>query len=646
MLSEKAQRIIHVLSVNPGSFITAKMLSSMLGLSERTVNTYLKEVAEFCETRGITYVSRRGMGIRLDLTPKTEKQLAGYIGQKPLHYDARERQNYICRVLLEGWENYTTSMFAEELFLSRQAVAADLAAAERWLSPYAIYINKKSRSGMRLTGTEAARRSALAALFRQESGKVQATDEEYDYRLAGQNVFYLFQEDRRDLVKQLCRSLQLFEAKTHLVFVDYSFTMMVEYLLVQRIRMNAGIIIPQEELEPIWADNERLNALADSLEFTGQIRYPAQERMYMGLLLCGAEFQQEDFWHHQTRTAIEQAGELCHYIVSYLSGATGLSFYGDQLLAGGLENFLCKCIIRTRYGFAICNPFLEEVKTNYGIIYNTCFGMASHIRGVIGKIPSEHEMAFLTLLIGGALIRIEKNVNAVLVGAGSLLLAEVTARKIEKRVECLWIIAVLSRDNLETVNQTSCDLVITTIPELPCSLLSAYVTPIVSEQDVICLQKACRQVYTLRLGRTEQFSLKHYIRPAYILLDVEAEEKHKLIQTGCRILEQSGCVTPDYYQEILNREAISSTEIGNGVAIPHGIENHVLIPAVCLIRLKKKINWGNAPVDIIFLLALNFNDGETTRRFFKLFYEKVSNEPMVELIRNAETREEALELLQ
>ena len=50
-------------------------------------------------------------------------------------------------------------------------------------------------------------------------------------------------------------------------------------------------------------------------------------------------------------------------------------------------------------------------------------------------------------------------------------------------------------------------------------------------------------------------------------------------------------------------------------------------------------------MDMIFLLALNFNDGETTRRFFKVFYEKVGNEQTVGLIRAAKTREEVLELL-
>ena len=52
MLSEKAQHILQVLLLNQGSFLTVKTLSSMLGMSERTVNTYLKEVAGFCEKEG------------------------------------------------------------------------------------------------------------------------------------------------------------------------------------------------------------------------------------------------------------------------------------------------------------------------------------------------------------------------------------------------------------------------------------------------------------------------------------------------------------------------------------------------------------------------------------------------------------------
>lgn len=649
MLSDKALRIMKILVLNRNTPITVKMLSVMLDMSERTVNTYLKEVGSFCDKQGISYVGRRGVGVYLELGPEDMNGLPELLVQEAPYYDEQDRQFYIRQIMLQGWENYTISLFAEELYVSRQVIGADLDEAERWFQNYEITILRKSRTGVTAKGTEAGFRSALAALFREQKVEPEEEDLSCDYRIGIEKAQHLYQVHERNLVKGVCRALQLFEAKSYLVFVDYSFIMMVEYLCVQIKRMERGFMVKEEELvflSPGRAGSVLSESLADTLEYVCGIRYPAKERSYIYLLLSGAEFQQEEHVRQEDESARQQVEEICSHIVSYLSAATGLDFYKEKRLFSGLESFLYKCIVRTRCGFEIRNPFLEDVKTNYGIIFNTCFGMGAYIREVIGRIPSEHEIAFLTLLIGGALIRIEKRVNAVLVGAGSLFLAEMTTKKIEKRMDGLRIIAVLSKDELDKAQALSCDMVITTIQGLKCELPAVYVTPVVDDRDALRLQKACSEVFTLRLGRPEQVTLRSYIRPEFILLDVETVSKNKLIEIGFQVLRDYGCVTDRYYQEVLYRETISSTEIGNGVAIPHGIENSVLIPAVCMIRLKQKIDWGSAPVDIIFMLALNFNDGETTRRFFKLFYEKAGNENIIRLLRTVRTEEEIMEILQ
>jgi len=649
MLSDKALRIMKVLILNRNTPVTVKMLSVMLDMSERTINTYLKEVDSFCDREGINYIGRRGVGVYLELEPEDMDRLQELLGQEAPYYDEQDRQFYIRQILLQGWGNYTISLFAEELYVSRQVIGTDLKEAERWFQNYEITILRKSRTGVSAKGTEVGFRSALAALCREQKVEPEEKSLSCDYRIGIDKARHLYQVYDKKLVQGVCRALQLFETKSSLVFVDYSFIMMVEYLCVQIKRMERSFMVKEEELvflSPGRAGSVLSESLTDTLEYVCGVRYPLKERSYIYLLLSGAEFRQEEHARQEDQSARQQVEEICRHIVSYLSVATGLDFYKEKKLFSGLESFLYKCIVRTRCGFEIRNPFLEDVKTNYGIIFNTCFGMGAYIREVIGRIPSEHEIAFLTLLIGGALIRIEKRVNAVLVGAGSLFLAEMTTKKIEKRMDGLRIIAVLSKDELDKTQTLSCDMVITTIQGLKCDLPAVYVTPVVDDRDALRLQKACSEVFTLRLGRPEQVTLKSYIRPEFILLDVETVSKNKLIEMGFQVLRDHGCVTDKYYQEVLYRETISSTEIGNGVAIPHGIENSVLIPAVCMIRLQKKIDWGSAPVDIIFMLALNFNDGETTRRFFKLFYEKAGNEDIVNLLRTARTEEDIMEILQ
>lgn len=56
-----------------------------------------------------------------------------------------------------------------------------------------------------------------------------------------------------------------------------------------------------------------------------------------------------------------------------------------------------------------------------------------------GILPSEHEIAFLTLLVGGAMVRVDKRVKAVFVGAGGLLNARLAAERIERMVSDVQI---------------------------------------------------------------------------------------------------------------------------------------------------------------------------------------------------------------
>ena len=51
MLSEKGLLIIEKLAEHNNELVTSKALAASTGMSERSVKTYLKEVADFCEQR-------------------------------------------------------------------------------------------------------------------------------------------------------------------------------------------------------------------------------------------------------------------------------------------------------------------------------------------------------------------------------------------------------------------------------------------------------------------------------------------------------------------------------------------------------------------------------------------------------------------
>ena len=78
--------------------------------------------------------------------------------------------------------------------------------------------------------------------------------------------------------------------------------------------------------------------------------------------------------------------------------------------------------LRCRYGIELENPFLEDVKKTYPAVFSACFAAGSVIYPkVTGEELSENEVSYLSLLIGGAIVRSEKKISAVVICNGCLL---------------------------------------------------------------------------------------------------------------------------------------------------------------------------------------------------------------------------------
>ena len=66
MLSERGLAIIEKLIENNRKPITARALAISLGVSERSVKTYIKEVSDFCAKKGLVLNRKPGIGFEAD----------------------------------------------------------------------------------------------------------------------------------------------------------------------------------------------------------------------------------------------------------------------------------------------------------------------------------------------------------------------------------------------------------------------------------------------------------------------------------------------------------------------------------------------------------------------------------------------------
>jgi nitrogen PTS system EIIA component len=102
--------------------------------------------------------------------------------------------------------------------------------------------------------------------------------------------------------------------------------------------------------------------------------------------------------------------------------------------------------------------------------------------------------------------------------------------------------------------------------------------------------------------------IEDILTPSDALVDVRASDSARLIQDMAgRAASTLGLDASAIAQELIKRESLGSTGVGNGIAMPHARIQALQKPFGLLARLKKPIDFAaidGRPVDLVFLLLL------------------------------------------
>ena len=249
-------------------------------------------------------------------------------------------------------------------------------------------------------------------------------------------------------------------------------------------------------------------------------------------------------------------------------------------------------------------------------------------------------------LFEGAMEEKKRNINTAIVGSGGMGMGQILARKVEDKIPEINVTSVLPANSAHLIDEDQYDLVITTISKLKISHpYVAYTTPIVSQQDVYRIQKKCHQMKETKKNHNQEYTISSLLKKEFILVEKEVMSKEEILKKGCDLLYKNGYVKQGFYEDVLKREEISASVLGGGVALPHGMANLVIKPAVVIMKCAQRTEWQDGCVDIVFLLALNFQDIQSTRAFFSSFYEMTMEKNTTFLIRKAETEEEIMDVI-
>ena len=139
------------------------------------------------------------------------------------------------------------------------------------------------------------------------------------------------------------------------------------------------------------------------------------------------------------------------------------------------------------------------------------------------------------------------------------------------------------------------------------------------------------------------------LTPESVLLDLRAANKRNLLEALAGRLALTLEIDPaPAAAALLHREALGSTGMGDGVALPHARLAQVRRPAALLARLRSAIDFesldGN-PVDLVFLLLVPEREGGLGLNALACVARRVREPAIARALRRARSGDEAFAIL-
>lgn len=639
MLSEKGLLIIEKLAEHNNELVTSKALAASTGMSERSVKTYLKEVADFCEQNSMTLDRKPGKGMKPCFSDAQIGKILDVAGRKSAAVSQKKRQNYISYILLSGWDTYTYALFSEELNVSKNVIMDDINELDAELLLFGIKVHRTAGYGIYATGSELDIRKAMRHFCRYPISDKQVIKTD-DHRLSRRAAEVIANNFRSVNLSMAVDMIHHVERRFDIIFTDYTFQMLAEYIAIALFRVDVEKELKSGEQEQdtkfIMTEHENMaREAAGFLERHYGISLAQPEIMYLAMLFSCAEGQNRVVMSCEESLSIEDE------MIVYLSNLLAANLIENELLRESMRSFLPGSIARTHFGIEIDNPFLSDITQSYASLFTVCFTVSRYYEKYTGAMPSENEIAFIALQVGGALHRNPMTVRAVLIGAAGYATGSIIAGKIENRVPDVRIVSILSSDRIEHIDEYDCDLILSTIDtqaDIHKDMRFLYVSPLISAQDEKNIRNKCFELMTGQSAEVSEFS--QMLSEEFIIFEKKAKKRKDVLKRACQLLINKGIVQSEFARDVLEREKVEATAVGCNIAIPHGKPEHVNRCQILVIRLDKPIEWGERMADMIFLLAINFDSVNTTKAFFHDFTKLLNENGATDRLREAATPHE------
>lgn len=404
--SEENMRKMLTTLLESENFVTLEKLSQELGISRRSVQNYLGKADLWLnehDLKSVRIIKKQGYGIQLNADRQERQRLSALLSSQyfTLTDGSADRRIELLKSLVFSREELTIQFLADQFYVSRFVILADLDWAENWLSQYNLKLFKTQRRGIGIVGDEVSRRAAIAGFFdlREVKAPAAANCPDHAVRLAKERLQKLEEVYNDRDIKSVCRIIEEAERKFDFFMGSEYFTSLATHITISVSRLRHGCQIKKEFLPPDdeFPQPEMRTArfIAKRLESTFSIRLPESECTYICIhLMSYNAFQEQNEAALQVPENIEM---LTLHLTEAVDAEIGSKFSSDKILFFGLVYHLRNSIYQQRETPESRTRSLPELPESCMEIYHCIKNHTELYRQYSGITPDERELVSLTL---------------------------------------------------------------------------------------------------------------------------------------------------------------------------------------------------------------------------------------------------------
>jgi activator of the mannose operon, transcriptional antiterminator len=615
-----------------------KYYADRLSVSDRTVYSDLEQIELVAEKLGFHIERKKGVGIRAtSLAEKRETRNIDELTSTAM-YGVKERRNKIFELLLFSGKTITYQNLADTFFVSKSSIHSDLInIKEFYLNSFSVELISDS-NGTRFQGSEEQYQNTFVRfneLLKEHEMKldVLVSEEEQEYSYLGK--YY-----GNELVERCQNAVYDFVTDNLETIAEYYINSILNRLIILVYRSSYGHhmkdnVISLEQTE----SNILLNKIATSMD----IHFSDGDVAYLN--------KHMEAYKMKERKDEEDHMPIIEIVLYKLSNMIEVDFTNDQQLKQQLTKHFPSMIYRLRNNISTENPFLRQIKHEFGLMYNITWFIMSSLEDELNVLFTDKEIGFLTIYFQSTLDRMRLSNRVLIVCPTGITTSGLLYNRVRRILPPLDMIEVASFDKLKKMNIEKFNLIISTAHIKVKDIPIVVVSPLLSDEDMQKVSNFYNSTFILKEEddmedvQNRFNKMKKYINFRHVEFDREYDSSEDLINDVTDRLVAGDFVDEGFKASLLEREKAGGTDLPTGVAVPHGNPQHVKKTVMAIYVNKKPIKWNDENIRVAIFLCIAKKDMNNVKELLGEVYNLTKNRDIVEKMFINSHKDEFVKLL-